>query len=218
MKTKKQLLLVAVAMMLVISSCTLEKRLYSSGYHIDWKNGKRVSSLQKIAKEDLKTQKTFITTIEQTETVLNANTPIVVEDNSSLLVKTKNSEITKNEKNRLLSNQIVTTNEKEIKIVPLIKSELKKKLKKSKKTDEESKMSGMAIAGFVCGILGLIFVLITGWPFLLGTLGVIFSGIGMSQTSKGMKGKGFAIAGLISGILAILLFWALVILIATFFL
>jgi hypothetical protein len=72
---------------------------------------------------------------------------------------------------------------------------------------ETKDMSGMALAGFICGVLGLILVLITGWPFLLGTLGTVFSAIGLNETSKGKKGRGFAIAGLITGIMAIVIFW-----------
>jgi len=70
--------------------------------------------------------------------------------------------------------------------------------------------SGFAIAGFVCSLVGLILVLLTGWPFLLGTAGVVFSAIGLGQTARGVRGKGFAIAGLIIGILDILIFWILV--------
>ena len=106
----------------------------------------------------------------------------------------------------MFSSHKMTDEENEIK--PSTRNEFKKGNKAiSIKSDDEPKMSGMAIAGFICGIVGLLLVLITGWPFLLGTLGTIFSAIGLGQTSKGKKGKGFAIAGLITGILAIVIFW-----------
>lgn len=52
--------------------------------------------------------------------------------------------------------------------------------------------NGMAIAGFVCSLFC--------WP-----LGLIFSSIGMSQTSKdpSQGGRGLAIAGLIISIISI---------------
>lgn len=57
------------------------------------------------------------------------------------------------------------------------------------KTDGEAGYSGMAIAGFICGILGVVFVLLTGSPLLMGTLAIIFRAIGLRRTSNGKKGK-----------------------------
>jgi hypothetical protein len=57
------------------------------------------------------------------------------------------------------------------------------------------KWNGMAIAGFICA-------------FLCSILGLIFSGIALSQinSSGGMqKGKGLAIAGIIISIVSIVL-------------
>lgn len=69
-----------------------------------------------------------------------------------------------------------------------------------------SGLSGMSIAGFVCSVIGLALIASLSF-FLLGMLfsfaGIIFSSVGLSQTSKGQQGKGFAIAGLILGILGI---------------
>ncbi len=57
------------------------------------------------------------------------------------------------------------------------------------------KNSGMAIAGFVLSLVGVLII-----PILFGALGCAFSGVGLAQTSKGaLKGKGLAIAGLIIG-------------------
>lgn len=56
-----------------------------------------------------------------------------------------------------------------------------------------TKKSGMAIAGFVLSLVGVLII-----PMLFGILGCIFSGVGLAKTSKGaLKGKGLAIAGLI---------------------
>ena len=54
------------------------------------------------------------------------------------------------------------------------------------------KTNGMAIAGFVCSLVGCL------WP-----LGLIFSIVGMNQTSKdpSQGGRGLAIAGLIISII-----------------
>ncbi len=84
----------------------------------------------------------------------------------------------------------------------------------AKEVKPEGQLSGLVLAGFLCSVFGLLLLLIFGFPFFLGTLGVIFSAIGLGQTSRGRTGKGFAIAGLII-ILDILLFWLLVIIIAS---
>jgi hypothetical protein len=58
--------------------------------------------------------------------------------------------------------------------------------------------SGMAIAGFIFGILSVLlgWIPVLGWIIVL--LGIIFSSIGLAQTEKGkVKGKGLALAGLI---------------------
>jgi len=59
--------------------------------------------------------------------------------------------------------------------------------------------NGLAIAGFVLGLVSLFFA-----GILFGILAIIFSAIGLGQIEKkGEKGKGFAIAGLILGIVGL---------------
>jgi len=65
-------------------------------------------------------------------------------------------------------------------------------------------VNGFAIAGFVCGLVG---VVSTG-GLILGILGVVFSAIGLARIKKGRGGnfgRGLAIAGLVLGIVAIVL-------------
>ncbi len=68
------------------------------------------------------------------------------------------------------------------------------------------KNSGMAIAGFVLALVGIIPCF---WFWVLqipGYLGVILSAIGLKQTKDGKMGaRGLAIAGLIIGIIVVLL-------------
>lgn len=67
--------------------------------------------------------------------------------------------------------------------------------------------NGLATAGFILGLLGLL----TSWiPFLnivgiiLGVLGVILAGIGLAKSKRVNAGKGLAIAGIILGALAVI--------------
>ena len=67
--------------------------------------------------------------------------------------------------------------------------------------DPAASSNGYAIAGLVCGLLGL-------FPFWIGfilcVLAIVFSGIGLSHASRyGGVGRGPAVAGLVLGILFI---------------
>ncbi|MCE2788109.1 MAG: DUF4190 domain-containing protein [Sphingobacteriales bacterium] len=81
----------------------------------------------------------------------------------------------------------------------LMSNVLNKKQQIKNKLDEGGS-NGMAIAGFVCSLAGLLI-----FGLILGTLGIIFSSIGLAKYSKTGKGLGFAITGLVVGILDIVL-------------
>ncbi len=65
--------------------------------------------------------------------------------------------------------------------------------------------NGLAVAGLVCGIIGLVlcWVPVLGW--ILALLGIIFGAIGNSKAKNGAKGKGMALAGLILGVIGLVL-------------
>lgn len=50
MKTIKKLSLVGFMFVLILSSCTIEKRAYMPGYHIDWNKSKQKPEKQELAK------------------------------------------------------------------------------------------------------------------------------------------------------------------------
>jgi hypothetical protein len=65
--------------------------------------------------------------------------------------------------------------------------------------DDYGQSNGYAIAGFVCAVVG-IFI----FGIILGTLGIVFSAIGLSRSNnRGYRGRGLAIAGLVCGIVAV---------------
>jgi hypothetical protein len=65
--------------------------------------------------------------------------------------------------------------------------------------------NGLAIAGLVCGIIGL-FIL----NFILGPLAIIFGGVGVSQANRGAGHRGLAWAGVVLGVIDIVLFVVLI--------
>jgi hypothetical protein len=83
---------------------------------------------------------------------------------------------------------------------------LKRKLKKAskvKKSDaaDQTQMDGLAIAGFVTGLVGL-FV----FGIILGAIAVVFSAIALKRIKREPEkrsGRGLAIAGLVLGIVGV---------------
>ena len=66
--------------------------------------------------------------------------------------------------------------------------------------------NGIGVAGFVCGLVGLVLCWVPWLGALLGLVGIVLSGIGISQGKKNGASIGLAVAGLVCGILAVLAF------------
>jgi len=67
---------------------------------------------------------------------------------------------------------------------------------------EPIRTSGMAIAGFVCSLLGLV----TCCAFLPSLLGIVFGGVALGPTRRGeQRGAGLATAAIVLGIVGIIL-------------
>ncbi len=70
---------------------------------------------------------------------------------------------------------------------------------------QQSQGNGMAVAGLVLGILGLVFLWIPFLGWILALLGIIFGAVGNGKANKiGGKGKGMAVAGLVMGVLGLI--------------
>jgi 1-acyl-sn-glycerol-3-phosphate acyltransferase len=63
--------------------------------------------------------------------------------------------------------------------------------------------NGLAVAGMVCGIVGLVLFWIPVLGWILAILAIIFSGVGIAKANKGASGKGQAVAGLVLGVVSI---------------
>lgn len=78
-------------------------------------------------------------------------------------------------------------------------------------TTVNNSTNGMAIAGFVLGLISLIINLF----WIPSILGIVFSAVGLAQISKSnQKGKVFAIVGLIASLISII--FAILALVALF--
>jgi hypothetical protein len=66
--------------------------------------------------------------------------------------------------------------------------------------------TGMGIAGFVTGLVGVLLCWIPGLGVICSLLGVIFGAIGLNQLKRVGGNPGLAIAGLVLGVLGVVLF------------
>ena len=67
-----------------------------------------------------------------------------------------------------------------------------------------TRSNGLAIAGLVCGIVGIFL-----FNFILGPLAIIFGGIGWSRANRGSGHKGMSITAVVLGVIDIVL-WIVV--------
>jgi hypothetical protein len=64
--------------------------------------------------------------------------------------------------------------------------------------------NGLAIAGLVCGLVGLLL-----FNYILGPLAIIFGGIGWSRANRGARHRGMAIAAVILGVVDLIVWGVL---------
>ena len=64
--------------------------------------------------------------------------------------------------------------------------------------------NGLGVAGFVLGLLGLLFCWVPGLGIAMALLGIILGGVGISTGKKKGAPVGLAIAGLVLGIIALI--------------
>lgn len=65
-------------------------------------------------------------------------------------------------------------------------------------------MNGVGLAGMIIGILSYIFCWIPVFDFILGLVGVILSGVGLSRKER-FRLNGFAVAGLVLSIIGLVI-------------
>jgi len=69
---------------------------------------------------------------------------------------------------------------------------------------QPARSNGLGVAGFVTGLLGLIFFWVPGLGLILGSLGTILGGVAYSAARKAGSNNGLAIAGLVLGIVSLI--------------
>ncbi len=158
MKALKNLSFVVLLVVFALTSCTIEKRLYSSGYHIDFKKEKSDSE-----KQEAKT--VFIERKELSSEVSIVEDTLVVADIVSVFVNEQEEVL-------LLQNQENTTNYSYKKAEPAERF-VKPQSKKQKGKDSIFESHPWGVAAIII-LIGLILLWLAAWIFL----NVLAPGIG----------------------------------------
>ncbi len=156
MKKIKQITMAFLVLTFILSSCSMEKRVYMNGYHIEWKKG-----INKISKSDLVSNNSKIKLNElKEETFINSTEEIIEEPIENLSSSTDNS-IYLPTQQKISFNTI--NNKKIIASTTISKEQIKAVVKDNKKTnkkpnnapDEHSDMIVALILCFFLGVLGI---------------------------------------------------------------
>ena len=138
MKSIKQLSFIGLATMLVLSSCTMEKRVYMSGYHIEWKKSTHNLDRQELVSNDGKlAEQNQLGTVEQSENEnkkidnaasVNDNSLTASVDNSVIIPSRKTVSFSKKE------NTVTAKTNSTSEIKTVVKSDSKKNKKANNKS------------------------------------------------------------------------------------
>ena len=156
MKKIKQMTMAFLALTFILSSCSIEKRVYMTGYHIEWKK-----DINKISKSDLVSNNSKIKLNElKEESFINSSEEIIEEPIENLSSSTDNS-IYLPTQQKISFNPI--NDKKIIASKTISKEQIKAVVKDNKKTnkkpnnapDEHSDMIVALILCFFLGVLGI---------------------------------------------------------------
>jgi hypothetical protein len=174
MKSIKQLSFLGLLTTLILASCTLEKRVYLSGYHIDWLNGKPNPDKNKLKVEDISKNSEEDRTLTVDQSVITSSNTVdkptdqsiedinitASADNQPSFLPTYKSTLFHHTGRKLISNHFT---EPKTVIKP---ATIKKKVNKSSTSDGGGKSQLVAL--LLCIFLGGIGI----HRFYLGYIGI----------------------------------------------
>jgi hypothetical protein len=192
MKQIKLLLILAIGLLFINTSCSLEKRVHSTGYHVDWNNNNNNNNnLNRLQQKELiiRDKHKSVNSLDPsgTSSVLNIKSPILRSGNKAQSQPTKVEKI----------KEVAQTVKEEILLALKGKSRGETAAK-----SPEGEYEPFAIIGFVAAMAGLLGLVI--WPVgvLLFILSIVFSAVALQRIRENpkLKGKTLALVGLYVGI------------------
>lgn len=211
MKSIKLISFILLAIAISMSSCSMEKQVYTSGYHIDWNKSKQNTDRQELVSKDNPKQADLnqIGKIEQSENVINTvdNSSKQPADNITASISNQQIILPQKEQINLLSSHKVKTIDEEKQNKTSFVFGFNKGAEMVLTNDEEPKRHPLALKGFIVGLTG---VLLSFLGIILGPISIILSIIALVKINKDKtkwKGKRLAIAGIILGFLSFIFFF-----------
>jgi hypothetical protein len=192
MKKQRVVGIVLILIIFTISSCTLTKRHYQPGYHVEWHMGKKVSNLDPekvVVKEALSAQKSESYYQEVEEPVLIAS------ENSDQWIEYYTSSDTKNH-----VNNVQKLSEHQSESVTQSNNQLLGEKSLTQKQTDEPVIHWTAGAALGLGILGFVV------PFFPSIAAIVFGIVALNKINSepdNYKGRGLAIAGIVLGALGL---------------
>lgn len=193
MKKQRLVGIVLILLIFTISSCTLTKRHYQPGYHVEWHLGKKMSNFQpEQVKDDdlLSVQKpeAYYPEIDEPDLIASENSNLrldyyITTDSKKLELEPQKLSGVESKSNIESGSQILS----------------KKSLAKKETTEPVIHWTAGAALGL--GILGFIV------PFFPCIAAIVFGIIALNKINSEpdkFKGRGMAIAGIILGVLGII--------------
>lgn len=201
LKLMKNVYWFVLACVLVVQSCTIQKRQHLPGYHFEWNSNNSPGEAHKYNKEKSvsvsPTDESSVITHElETQNIPPVNvTDVALETPESTQAKEQSAV------NRKI-NQHDQSKGRRLTFPSIIHSPAKL-LVGALNPENAPRTDGMSIVALVCGILSFLIPLV---GLVLAILAIVFGAIGMGRTKRNpeLKGRGMAIAGLVLGILGFL--------------
>lgn len=201
-----------LAIVLLLASCSVEKRLHTGGYHVEWyslnKNSNHQIESPEVKKQvnpasietsiALEEPKTIGVLPTETAEVLPAETTQLPTESAQLV------EIKCSDKANKVNSKADRKTIKEY--VANRKQSFSSTTGSVSLAQEGEKSQGLGVAGMVCGIIGLVFCWVPFFGFILSLLGCIFGGVQLAKIKKDSSkygGKGQAVTGLVLGIVGL---------------
>lgn len=193
-----------------LSSCTITKRHYAPGYHVDWKSRNTVKMNQDVAEEPAQKENVEVIVLNPSEQVYSETSSSSIAMSESGLVYSDVADM-KEEQLTEINQLPALTEQGSEEPQTLSLNESKEEVEAQNYSPEpapEEDINKLALIGFICSVSSLLLV----FPALPG---LIMSIIGYKQIMQGRgTGKGFAIAGIVVGALYTLIVLLYIVLIA----
>lgn len=192
-----------IAALLFLNSCSIEKRVYNPGYHIEWRT-KRNENTSKLEKVDL--NKDESATVNQEVKIIpdTSNSGLIVPIETNTSTSDCNATSTKTSHIPTVSQLLKNNN-----VLVSLKKENGAMAQVLKENTKSTRADGMAIVSMVVGIISWFTPL--ALAVILAILAIIFGAVGLSRIKKNpeeLTGKGMAKTGIILGIVGLIIVMA----------